>query len=64
MCFDRMNYAETHNDLWDVGIDNKNFALLASLDKKCFAKIKTPCRETKTITLKEIIMQGSVFGSI
>ena len=64
MCFDKMNFPETHNDLWDVCVQDRNFALLATLDQKCTVKIKTPCGETKTLTLKEIIMQGSVFGSL
>ena len=63
-CFDRMKYSETHNDIWDVKIQDRNFALIASLDKRCSAKIKTPCGESKTLKLQENIIQGSVFGSI
>ena len=33
-CFDEMNYEETHNDLWDVGVKNDTFALIAKLDEK------------------------------
>ena len=39
-CFDEMNYEETHNDLWDVGVKNDKFALIAKLDEK--AKVVVP----------------------
>ena len=32
-CFDEMGYEETHNDLWDVGVNNDLFALISKLDE-------------------------------
>ena len=32
-CFDEMWYEETHNDLYDVKIQDEKFALIAELDK-------------------------------
>ena len=31
-CFDEMGYEEAHNDLWDVGLNNDKFAMIAKLD--------------------------------
>ena len=62
--FDKMNFYETHNDLWDVGIQDKMFALIAQLDRTCKVSVKTPCGETEKFTLNDLIMQGSTFGSI
>ena len=62
--FDKMNYFETHNDIWDVGINDKLFALISQLDRKCNVSVKTPCGETESFTLNDLIIQGSTFGSI
>ena len=62
--FDKMNFFETHNDLWDVGIKDKMFSLIAQLDRTCNVSVKTPCGETKSFPLYDLIMQGSTFGSI
>ena len=64
MCFDKMNYAETNNDLYDAKVTGDKFALISTLDNKCNAVIKTPVGETKQLTFYELIMQGSTFGSI
>jgi hypothetical protein len=50
-CFDEMWYAETHNDLFDVKVQDDKFALIA-------------CGLTDEFELQKIIMQGSVFGPI
>ena len=63
-CFDKLNFAETHNDLWDAQIKDDKFSLIANLDRKCRTVIKTPVGESKPFTLTDIIMQGSVFGSL
>ena len=31
-CFDEMSYEETHNDLWDVGVCDDRFAMIAKMD--------------------------------
>ena len=32
-CFDEMGYHKTHNDLYDVGVKNDKFALVAKMDE-------------------------------
>ena len=63
-CFDEMNYEETHNDLWDVGVKNDKFALIAKLDEKAKVVVKTPCGTTDQFNLKQSVMQGTVFAPI
>ena len=64
MCFDKMNYAETNNDLYDAHVRGDKFALISLLDKRCQATIKTPVGETKPLTFTDLTMQGSTFGSL
>ena len=61
-CFDEMNYEETHNDLWDVGLDNDKFAIIAKLDEKSEVVVKTPCGTTDKIDIRQSIMQGTVYA--
>ena len=63
-CFDEMWYAETHNDLFDVKVQDRKFALIAKLDEEADVIVKTPAGPTEEFKLKELIMQGSVFGPI
>ena len=63
-CFDEMDYVETHNDLYDAGVVNDLFTLIATLDEKCSVRVKTPCGSTDRFELQKLVMQGSVFGPI
>ena len=63
-CFDEMNYEETHNDLWDVGIHDDKFAMIAKLDEHANVVVKTPCGTTDKFELRRAIMQGTVFAPI
>ena len=63
-CFDEMNYEETHNDLWDVGVHDDKFAMIAKLDEHVKAVVKTPCGTTEEFELNKIVMQGTVFAPI
>ena len=63
-CFDEMNYEETHNDLWDVGVKNDKFAVIAKLDEQAEVVVKTPCGTTDKFNLKKSVMQGTVFAPI
>ena len=63
-CFDEMGYAETHNDLFDVNVQDRKFALIAKLDEEAEVIVKTPAGPTEEFKLKELIMQGIVFGPI
>ena len=59
-----MSYFETYNDLWEAGIQNDKFTLLSKLDEKCNVVVKTPCGITSDFELNQLIMQGSIFGSL
>ena len=63
-CFDEMWFEETHNDLYDVKVQDKKFALIAKLDEEAEVIVKTPAGPTTEFKLEELIMQGSVFGPI
>ena len=63
-CFDEMWYEETHNDMFDVKVQDDRFALIAKMDEKAEVIVKTPCGPTNEFTLQKIVMQGSVFGPI
>ena len=63
-CFDEMWYEETHNDMFDVKVQDDKFALIAKMDETAEVVVKTPCGPTDEFTLQKIVMQGSVFGPI
>ena len=63
-CFDEMDFDESHNGLYDVGLQNNLFKLVAKLDDKCTVKVKTPCGSTDSFNLERLVMQGSVFGPL
>ena len=63
-CFDKLNFAEMHNDLWDTQIKDDKFALIVNLDKTSNAIIRTPVGESKPLKLNDTIMQGSVSSSL
>ena len=63
-CFDEMWFEETHNDLFDMKVQDKKFAVIAKLDEEAEVIVKTPAGPTSEFKLKELIMQGSVFGPI
>ena len=63
-CFDSMWYEETMNDLWDVGVQNDKFAVIAKMNKKCNISIKTPVGMTNRFDMNKIEMQGTKFSNI
>ena len=63
-CFDEMWYQETHNDMYDVQVQDDKFCLIAKMDETAKVVVKTPCGLTDEFTLEKIVMQGSVFGPI
>ena len=63
-CFDAMWYQETMNDMWDVGVQDDKFALMAKMNEKCSIAIKTPVGMTERFEATEIEMQGTVPGPI
>ena len=63
-CFDSMWFQETMNDLWDVGVQDEKFALIAKMNEKCRIAVKTPVGITDRFDLEEIEMQGTKFSNI
>ena len=53
-CFDSMWYEETMYDLWDSGIQDDKFAVIAKLNEKCKIAIKTPVGITERFQLEKI----------
>ena len=60
-CFDKMSYKETGNDLFDAGVKNDHFNLMANSNEKYQVAVKTPWGSlTERVELCEIEMQGTV----
>ena len=64
-CFDKLEYVSTANDLYNAGIQNDKFILVANSNKSCEVKIRMPWgNSTDTTTLKNIEMQGTVLAPL
>ena len=63
-CFDSMWYEETMNDLWDAGVHDEKFAIIAKMNSKCQIAVKTPVGITDRFELEQIEMQGTKFSNI
>merc|ERR1712240_769704 len=63
-CFDSMWFEETMNDLWDAGVQNDKFAVIAKLNEKCNIAVKTPVGITERFEVEKIEMQGTKFSNI
>ena len=60
-CFDKMWYSETGNDIFNAGVEDDKFVLLAKSNAKCQVAVRTPWGSTTDrVILKEIEMQGTV----
>ena len=60
-CFDKMWSSETCNDMYDAGLTDDNFLLIANSNKRCKVAVKTPWgTTTKRVVLSDIEMQGTV----
>ena len=55
-----MGFEETHNDLWDVGLKDDRFAMIARLDEEAKVVVKTPVGTTEEFELYRKVMQGTV----
>ena len=52
------------NDLWDSGIQDDKFSLIAKMNEKCQIAVKTPVGVTDRFELEQIEMQGTKFSNI
>ena len=60
-CFDKMWYAETANDMFNAGVTDDKFVILANSNAKCKVAVKTPWGSTTDrVLLENIEMQGTV----
>ena len=63
-CFDKLWLLSTINALFDAGLTNDTLNLLYLENKNAQIAIKVNNKLTKRISVKDVIMQGSVWGSI
>ena len=64
-CFDKLWLKECMNDLYDAGVQNGNLNLLYEGGKEGYLSVKVPgSGKTKRVTIKENVMQGSVWGPL
>ena len=64
-CFDKMWAKETSNDIYDAGVVDDHFTLIANSNKICRVAIKTPWGSlTERKEYSEIEMQGTVLTPI
>ena len=60
-CFDKMNYTETANDMYESGVQDDKFYMMAKANAKCMVAVKTPWGSlSKRVQLNKIEMQGTV----
>ena len=56
-----MSYRETANDIYNAGVQDDKFVLMAKSNEKCKVAVRTPWGSlTKRVELNEIEMQGTV----
>ena len=63
-CFDSQWYQETMNDMWDVGLKDNCFALMAKLNETVDVIVKTAVGDSDKFTLHQIEQQGTCNGPI
>ena len=63
-CFDALWLHEVITCLFNVGLQNDKLPLLFQENKNAQVAVKTPGGISSRVSIKEIIMQGSVWGSL
>ena len=63
-CFDALWMEECINDLYEAGLDNDKLNLLYIENQNAQVAVKTPKGVSKRIDIRNIVMQGSVWGSL
>ena len=63
-CFDRMWLQETINSLYEAGLTNDKLNLLYLENKNAQIAIKVNNTLTRRFPVKDVILQGSVWGSL
>ena len=63
-CFDALWTYECVNNLYEAGLQNDKLSLLFEINQNAQVAVKTPHGMTKRVTIPNIIMQGTVLGSL
>jgi hypothetical protein len=63
-CFDSMWMEEEINDLWEAGFQDDNLYLIANVNETVEVSVKTPFGKTESKNIKNVVMQGELFGAL
>ena len=63
-CFDSLWLSECINDLYETGMKNDKLNLLYEANKSASIAIKTSSGETERFSIKDTVMQGTVWGGL
>ena len=63
-CFDSMWLEEAMNDLFEAGLDDDKIAVIYEANKTNQVAINTPSGLTERKIIKQIVLQGDVFGPL
>ena len=62
--FDSINLQQALSDLYDVGVNDDNLALIHKANKDIYMAVKTPNGLTDRQTISNCVLQGDTWGSI
>ena len=64
-CFDKLEYTNTANDLFNSGVQDDKFVVIAKSNQQCDVSVKTPWgSNTKRAILNNLEMQGTVLAGL
>ena len=63
-CFDALWVEECTNDIFETDFDNDKLPLLFIENQNAMIAVKTPTGVSKRVPIKNVIMQGTVWGSL
>ena len=63
-CFDSMWLEDTINDLYEAGITDDKLALIYKSNETNKVAVKTPSGMTERIEMKNLVLQGEIFGPL
>ena len=64
-CFDKLEFTNTSNDLFNSGVQDDKFVVIANSNQQCDVSVKTPWgTNTKRTILNRIEMQGTVLAGL
>ena len=63
-CFDSLWIQEAMNDLYETGLNNDKFEVIYKENSEIKVCVKTPYGKTSIFTLKDVLLQGTVFPGL